>query len=62
MIWRISILLFFSVSCGVKGAPAPRQNSAYIFDSKGLNETPSTDRSTNDEKNSSKSNVNKIYK
>ena len=62
MIWRISILLFFSVSCGVKGAPAPRQNAAYIFDSKNLNETSNTERSKQDKKNSSKRNVDKIYK
>jgi hypothetical protein len=45
MIWLIPILLFFTLSCGVKGAPAPRQNDAYIFNSKKLNKKSSEDTS-----------------
>jgi|GEM_PF-3728496 len=54
MIWLVSILLFFTLSCGVKGAPAPRQNAAYIFNSKNLNETPSKEPSNTEKKNSAK--------
>lgn len=40
-LFTILFLILYTLGCGVKGAPLPRQNSAYIF-----NQNPSVETDT----------------
>jgi len=48
MKYGLLILLLLSTACGVKGAPAPRQKSAYIFNPDAKEEKSSKDKEDKD--------------
>lgn len=48
----ILVLLIYTVGCGVKGAPLPRQDSAYIFNQKPNDEAEDQAQSSDENKES----------